>query len=108
MKEDFTAATKEAWTEVYKVLAGTMINSAETADATDGIDYRQMVEGMPIGVMLCDPKTFEITYLNAFSVETLTLTNQGDWGLAALNVFASVGAALVAVWAGQSVARLWS
>ncbi|HJM75095.1 MAG TPA: fluoride efflux transporter CrcB [Dehalococcoidia bacterium] len=48
------------------------------------------------------------TTFSAFSLETLTLTNQGAWGLAALNVLASVSAALIAVWAGQSVARLWS
>ena len=48
------------------------------------------------------------TTFSAFSLETLALTNQGAWGLAALNVLASVSAALVAVWAGQSVARLWS
>ena len=48
------------------------------------------------------------TTFSAFSLETLDLTGQGAWGLAALNVLASVGAALAAVWAGQSVARLWS
>lgn len=48
------------------------------------------------------------TTFSAFSVETLSLTNQGAWGFAALNVLASVSAALVAVWAGQSVARLWT
>ena len=48
------------------------------------------------------------TTFSTFSVETLTLTNDGQWGLAALNVAASVAAALFAVWAGQSVARLWS
>ncbi|HJM89937.1 MAG TPA: fluoride efflux transporter CrcB [Dehalococcoidia bacterium] len=48
------------------------------------------------------------TTFSTFSVETLTLTNDGQWGLATLNVAASVAAALFAVWAGQSVARLWS
>ena len=48
------------------------------------------------------------TTFSAFSIETLTLTNNGQWGLATLNVAASVAAALFAVWAGQSVARLWS
>jgi len=31
----------------------------------------QMVEGMPIGVMMCEPENFEISYLNTFSRETL-------------------------------------
>jgi CrcB protein len=48
------------------------------------------------------------TTFSAFSVETLTLTNEGQWGLATLNVAASVAAALFAVWAGQTVARIWS
>ena len=36
----------------------------------------QMVEDMPIGVMQCDPESFEITYLNKFSRETLTELEQ--------------------------------
>ena len=32
----------------------------------------QMVEDMPINVMMCDPETLEITYLNKTSIETLT------------------------------------
>ena len=48
------------------------------------------------------------TTFSAFSVETLTLTNEGQWGLATLNVAASVASALFAVWAGQTVARIWS
>jgi len=31
----------------------------------------QMVELMPVGVMMCDPKTLEINYLNIFSKDTL-------------------------------------
>ncbi len=31
----------------------------------------QMVEGMPIGVMMCDPQTLEINYMNKFSTQTL-------------------------------------
>ncbi len=48
------------------------------------------------------------TTFSAFSVETLSLTNDGEWAFAALNVGASVAAALVAVWAGQTAARLWT
>ena len=33
--------------------------------------FKQMVEGMPIGVMLLDLETFEITYANKFSIEAL-------------------------------------
>jgi len=31
----------------------------------------QMVEGMPIGVMMCETENFEINYLNKFSIDTL-------------------------------------
>ena len=31
----------------------------------------QMIQGMPIGVMMCDRDTFEINYMNTFSIETL-------------------------------------
>ena len=33
--------------------------------------FQQMVEYMPVGVMLCDLDTFEITYANKFSIEAL-------------------------------------
>jgi CrcB protein len=48
------------------------------------------------------------TTFSAFSVDTLNLTNEGEWAVAALNVAASVAAAMVAVWVGQAVARLWT
>ncbi|MFQ5776056.1 MAG: methyl-accepting chemotaxis protein, partial [Kiloniellaceae bacterium] len=32
---------------------------------------QEMVEGMPLGVMMCDPESLQITYLNRFSTETL-------------------------------------
>lgn len=31
----------------------------------------QMVDKMPVGVMMCDPKTLVVNYINEFSVETL-------------------------------------
>lgn len=46
------------------------------------------------------------TTFSAFSLDTLQLIQNGHWGLAALNVFASVGGALLAVWAGQQLARI--
>lgn len=36
----------------------------------------QMLDKMPINVMTCDPKTFEINYVNKTSVETLTKVEQ--------------------------------
>jgi len=39
--------------------------------ATEREHLRIMVDRMPINVMLCDPKTFKITYLNHTSRETL-------------------------------------
>lgn len=35
----------------------------------------QMLDEMPINVMMADPKTFEITYINKTSIETLTPLN---------------------------------
>ena len=42
----------------------------------DAFRLSQMVEEMPTGVMQCDPKSFEITYLNKFSRETLKSIEQ--------------------------------
>ncbi|NBN77066.1 chemotaxis protein [Microvirga tunisiensis] len=36
----------------------------------------QMIDKMPINVMTCDPKTFEINYVNKTSIETLTKVEQ--------------------------------
>ena len=36
----------------------------------------QMVEQMPVGVMMCDTENFEINYLNKFSIETLKTLEQ--------------------------------
>lgn len=46
------------------------------------------------------------TTFSAFSVETLALANEGEWMYAVLNIVGSVIAGLLAVWAGQTVARL--
>ncbi len=43
------------------------------------------------------------TTFSTFALETLTLTNTGDFFRASLNVLASVGGALLAVWLGYRV-----
>jgi CrcB protein len=45
------------------------------------------------------------TTFSTFSLETVDLLEGGDWPFALLNVTLSVGAALLAVWAGQTLAR---
>jgi CrcB protein len=45
------------------------------------------------------------TTFSTFSLETVDLIEGGDWPFALLNVTLSVGAALLAVWAGQTLAR---
>ncbi len=37
-------------------------------------DARPFLDGVPVAVMLCDPRTFLITYANPKSVELLELT----------------------------------
>jgi fluoride exporter len=44
------------------------------------------------------------TTFSSFSVQTLTLINDGEWLDAGLNVGASVGLCLLAVWIGHSAA----
>lgn len=46
------------------------------------------------------------TTFSSFSVETLTLANEGQWLYVVVNVTASVMGALLAVWLGQTLARL--
>ena len=45
------------------------------------------------------------TTFSTFSLETLRLAQDGEWTYVALNVVLSVTGALVAVWAGQTLAR---
>ena len=45
------------------------------------------------------------TTFSTFSVETITLANDGEWSYFAVNIVASVGAALLAAWAGQALAK---
>ena len=46
------------------------------------------------------------TTFSTFSLDTLHLIQNGNWSLAVLNVAASVAGALLAVWAGQQLARV--
>ncbi|MBT3549810.1 MAG: PAS domain-containing protein [Rhodospirillaceae bacterium] len=91
--EAFTDEVKAAWTTVYGLLAETMIEAAQAAPettpeietdqihieesemlqtATEGTNqHEQMVEGMPINVMLCELSNLEITYANKASIDTL-------------------------------------
>ena len=46
------------------------------------------------------------TTFSSFSVQTLTLANEGEWLYVVVNATASVAGALVAVWLGQTLARL--
>ncbi len=46
------------------------------------------------------------TTFSTFSLDTLQLIQSDNWGLAVLNVAASVTGALLAVWAGQQLARV--
>jgi len=46
------------------------------------------------------------TTFSTFSLQTLTLANEGQWLSVVVNVTASVAGALVAVWLGQTLARL--
>ncbi len=45
------------------------------------------------------------TTFSTFSVETVDLMRGGHWPFAVLNVALSVSGALIALWAGQSLAR---
>ena len=57
------------------MLTWSVVTEKAKADA-EAARLAQMVEYMPTGVMQCDPKSFEITYLNKFSRETLKSIEQ--------------------------------
>ncbi len=46
-------------------------NAIKLAAMGDAAQLTQMVESMPIGVMMADPETFEIKYMNPYSKNTL-------------------------------------
>jgi methyl-accepting chemotaxis protein len=82
LKDAFTPDVKAAWAAVYGVLAETMKAAAAAApsaakstpehtmqnESAGNNAYRQMVEDMPINVMVCDLKTFNVTYANKASL----------------------------------------
>jgi len=57
------------------MLTWTVVTEKVKADARAD-QLAQMVEHMPVGVMMCDTKNFEINYLNNFSKETLKKLEQ--------------------------------
>jgi methyl-accepting chemotaxis protein len=97
--EAFTDEVKAAWTTVYGLLAKTIMEAAEASPetapeaapkietepeqinaeesemlqtVTEGTkQYEQMIEGMPINVVLCELSNLEITYANKASIDTL-------------------------------------
>ena len=65
---------------LYMLLKSLRSNSDETTSEvveadipteTKSSEFERVVEGLPLNVMLCDPKTMEITYANETSIETL-------------------------------------
>ncbi len=52
------------------MLANLLKRQDQSHVATDD-NFKQMIDGMPVGVMLLDLETFEITYANKFSIEAL-------------------------------------
>jgi methyl-accepting chemotaxis protein len=52
------------------MLTWSVVTEKVKADAR-AAQLTQMVEGMPIGVMMTDKENFEITYMNKFSTDTL-------------------------------------
>ena len=62
---DLESKSKDEIGDMYTALRG-------LRDAVfESLRLGQMIEYMPVGVMQCDPKSFEITYLNKFSHDTL-------------------------------------
>ncbi len=52
------------------MLTWSVVTAKVKADA-QAAQLTQMVEGMPIGVMMCETENFEMNYMNKFSTETL-------------------------------------
>ena len=55
---------------VFPMLTWSVVTEKVKADAR-AAQLTQMVEGMPVGVMMCDTENFEINYMNKFSTEAL-------------------------------------
>ncbi len=65
-----SAITDAGGNYVGAMLTWSVVTQKVKADA-QAAQLTQMVEGMPVGVMMCDPESLEINYLNRFSSETL-------------------------------------
>ena len=63
---DEESTTMELKREVTEGAAG--LAPAAAATELTAAEYQQMLENMPINVMMADPKTFDITYVNRTSV----------------------------------------
>jgi len=70
-----SAITDKAGNYIGPMLTWSVATEKVKLDA-ESAQLTQMIEGMPIGVMQCDPKTLEINYLNKFSRETLKTLEQ--------------------------------
>ncbi len=70
-----TAINDKDGNYIGPMLTWSVVTEKVKADARAS-QLAQMVEHMPIGVMMCDTDNFEINYLNTFSVETLKTLEQ--------------------------------
>ncbi|MCH8999033.1 MAG: PAS domain-containing protein, partial [Proteobacteria bacterium] len=87
LKDDFTPEVKEAWAAVYTILAETMMAAAEQENSTQeqskveravskqtgfsDQNFQQMVEDMPINVMIADLEDFKVVYANKATLKSL-------------------------------------
>lgn len=58
---------------LLKKLRGSSVGEEVIAEVvkTDANEFKSVIEGLPLNVMLCDPQTLVILYANETSVETL-------------------------------------
>ncbi len=57
--------------EIGEMARSVLVFKENAAGAARAAQLAQMVEDMPMGVLTCDPKSFEITYVNKFGGEVL-------------------------------------
>ena len=65
-----TAVNDSSGNYRFPMLTWSIVTQKVKADSK-AAQLTQMVEGMPIGVMMCDTENFEINYMNKFSVDAL-------------------------------------
>ena len=70
-----TAITDQAGNYIAPMVTWSVVTEKVKKDE-EAARLAQMVEQMPVGVMMCDTDNFEINYLNTFSVETLKKLEQ--------------------------------